>query len=205
MEGEARVEFTGHLAVDRKEYNDDDTPAQREQTLKNYVRSNILGSAEITDFTIENVTDPDKPFIYKFKIRVPGYASRTGKRLFFQPNVFERNAHPTFTTGTRRYDVRINHAWAESDDITIELPDGYALENPDAPVAAADSQEISSDTVKLSVAKDGKTLFYKRSFFFGNKAAVNFPVEFYPAVKKLFDSFYRVNSHQLTLKQNVVQ
>ena len=174
LEGEARIEFTGHLAVDRKEYNDDDTPAQREQTLKTYVKSNILDSAEISDFTIENVTDPDKPFIYKFKVRVPGYASRTGKRLFFQPNVFERNARPVFTASTRRYDVRINHAWAESDDITIELPDGYALESPDAPVAAADSQEISSDTVKLSMTKDGKTLFYKRDFLLWKQSRCSF-------------------------------
>ena len=91
LEGLVTIEFTGHLGVYHKEYNDDDTPQQREETLKNSVRYYVLGSAEISDISIENVTDPDKPFKYNFKIRVPGYATRTGKRIFLQPNVFERS------------------------------------------------------------------------------------------------------------------
>ncbi|MGI9035406.1 MAG: hypothetical protein ACR2GD_05140, partial [Pyrinomonadaceae bacterium] len=57
----------------------------------------------IQDFTIENVTDPEKPFVYTFKIVVPNYASRTGKRLFFQPNVFERGASSQFAASTRKF------------------------------------------------------------------------------------------------------
>ena len=205
LEGEGRVEFTGHIGANQKEYNDDDTPVQREQTLRNFVRSNILGSAEITDFTIENVTDPDKPFVYTFKIRVPGYATRTGKRLFFQPNVFERSASPAFTAGSRRYDVRINYAWAESDEITIDLPAGYSLESPDVPAPAGDSQGIASDKLNIAITKDGKTIIYKRDFYFGKNGFVHFPVASYQGVKALFDAFHKVNTHQLTLKQDTAQ
>jgi hypothetical protein len=165
----------------------------------------MLGSAEISDFTIENVTEPDKPFVYKFKIRVPDFASKTGKRLFFQPNVFERNSQPLFTAGARKYDIRINFAWAESDDIEIDLPVGYSIEVPDAGVIVADAQGISSDDIKISLINDGKTLVYKRNFYFGNKGVIIFPVKNYLGVKSLFDRFYKANTRLLTLKQGAGQ
>lgn len=205
LEGEAKIEFTGHVGVLHKEFNDNLTSAQREDALKALVRSNILGSAEISDFTIENVSDPDKPFAYKFKVRVPGYTIRTGKRIFLQPNVFERSASPMFTANTRRHDISINYAWAETDDIEIELPKGFSLESPDSPAAVKDGQGISEDTIRMSVSKDGRTLFYKRNFAFGNNGLLYFQSKSYPAVKALFDAFYKANTHQLTLKQDAAQ
>lgn len=205
LEGEAKIEVSGHVGVNHKEYNDDLTPPQREEALRGLVRSNILGSAEVSDFSIENVSDPDKPLIYKFKVRVPGYTTRTGKRIFIQPNVFERNASPMFTAGTRRYDIALNYAWSEIDDIEIELPKGFSLESPDIPAPIKDSQGVSEDTVSISVAKDGRTLFYKRRFTFGNNGFLYFPVKNYAAVKNLFDAFHKVNTHQLTLKQDAAQ
>jgi hypothetical protein len=204
LEGEVRMEFTGHVGVYHKEYNDDDNPGQREQTLRNIVKASILGSAEISDFTIENVSDPDKPFIYTFKIRVPGYATRTGKRLFLQPNVFERSARPMFSANNRRYDVSINYPWAETDDLTIELPAGYELESPDAPEPTKDNQGISLNDIKISITQDRKTLVYRRNFYFGNGGFLYFPVKSYAAVKGLFDMFHRGNTHQLTLRQAAV-
>jgi hypothetical protein len=201
LEGEARMEFTGHVAAFYKEYNDDYTQEQREQYLRNLVKINILGSAEIAGPTIENVSDPNKPFIYTFKVRVPGFATRTGKRLFFQPNVFERNSKPMFAANTRKNDIFINYPWSESDDIEIQLPEGYSLESPDAPVMVQDGQGISKNDINISITKDGKTLFYKRNFYFGNNGLLYFQVKSYAAVKTLFDAFYKANSHQLTVRQ----
>src|SRR5262249_20247493 len=113
LEGEAKIEYTGHWSAYEKRINHDDSPAEQEKTLKNLVQQNILGTAEVESFTIENANDPDKPFTYTFKVRVPGYASRTGKRLFFQPNVFERSSHPRFTASARKYDVYFTYPFSE--------------------------------------------------------------------------------------------
>lgn len=201
LEGEARIEYTGHRAAYQKNYNDGDSPAAREATLKNMIRRSILGTAEIKDFTIENVTDPEKPFVYTFKIRIPNYASRTGKRLFFQPNVFERSAASQFAANTRRYDVYVNYPWSERDSIVIELPAGFSLESPDVPAPIKDAQGIGSHETQISVSDDGKYLTYKRQFSFGNGGAIRFPVTSYPAVKQMFDLFNKADTHQLTLRQ----
>ncbi len=132
LEGEVTIEYTGHLAVERKALNDDDSPNQREENLKEAVK-NRLSSAELTKIVIENVTDPAKPFIYKYHVRVPGYAQRTGKRLFLQPAFFQKGLGALFASSTRKYPIYFHYGWSEDDKVTIKLPPGYAPDNPDSP------------------------------------------------------------------------
>ncbi len=204
LEGEARVEFTGHRAAAHKNFNRGDSAAEQEKTLKNWIRSNILNTAEVVEFTIENVSDPEKPFVYTFKIRVPGYASRTGKRLFFQPNVFERNSKPRFDANARKYDIYIQYPYSEKDDVTLELPPGFTLENAEAPAPIKDAQGIGVHQTDIGVSKDGKTLVYKRNFSFGNGGFIRFGAASYPVVKNLFETFNKADVHQMTLRQTTV-
>lgn len=200
LTGEGRVEFTGHQSHSQKLLNRGESQSAKDDRLKNYVRSSISGSAEIESFTIENVSDPEKPFAYTFKIKVPGYAQRTGRRLFFQPNVFEKSAQPRFTSNARKYDVYFSYPFSENDDITIDLPKGFKLENADAPQSLKDAQGIGSHETKISIADDGSKLFYKRNFSFGNNGFIQFPAGSYAAVKGLFEAFNRADVHQMTLR-----
>ena len=202
--GEGRIEYTGHQATTIKSINRGDSDVERESYLKNKLKSMILGSAEIESFTMENLDDPEKPVVYTFKIRVPDYASRTGKRLFFQPNVFERSSKPRFISNTRKYDVYIPYPYSETDDITLDLPDGFSLESADSPMPVKDKQGIGADEIYMGVTKDGKTLAYKRSFSFGNNGFIQFPVESYPILKQIFEEYNKSDVHQLTLKQGSV-
>jgi hypothetical protein len=204
LEGEGRIEYTGDQSVTIKSINRGDSDAEREKYLKDKLRSMILGTAEIESFTMENLDDPEKPVVYTFKIRVPEYASLTGKRIFFQPNVFARNSKPRFVSNDRKYDVYIPYPYGESDNITIDLPDGFGLESADSPAPVKDKQGIGSHETFMSVTKDGKTLSYKRQFSFGNNGYISFPVTSYPILKQLFEAFNRADVHQLTLKQGAV-
>jgi hypothetical protein len=199
LEGDVTVEYSGHLAVERKLMNDDDSPVQREENLKEMVKSR-LSSAELTNIVIENATDQTKPFIYKYHVRVPEYAQKTGKRLFLQPGFFNKGINPLFSAGTRRYPIYFHFPWSEEDKITIELPKGYALDNADRP-APINGGEISQHEIKMGVTNDQGTLHYNRSFFFGNRHLLLFPVEKYDVLKQLFDEVSRADNHMITLKQ----
>lgn len=200
LTGEGRVEFTGHQAYSRKMLNRGESASEREDRLKSYVRSAIFSTAEVTSFNIENTNDPEKPFVYSFKVKVPGYAQRTGKRLFFQPNVFERGSQPRFTANSRKYDVYIPYPYSESDDITVVVPTGFKLENADAPETLKDNQGIGSHETDIGVTRDGSTVVYKRKFSFGNGGFIRFPAGSYTAVKSLFEAFNKADVHQLTLR-----
>jgi hypothetical protein len=202
LEGKVTIEYTGHVGAYYKEYNDDDNPQQREETLKNLVKSNISSSAEISEISIENVTDPRKPFRYIFKLKVPAYATRTGKRMFFQPNVFERGSRPLFENAARRHEIYFQYPFAEMDELTIEIPPGFELESPDAPATLADSGKIGINDITIGVSKDKKYVSYKRNFSFGNKGVIRFETGTYPALKAMFQAFHSANTHALTLRQS---
>ena len=200
LEGDVRIEYTGHLGKDRKEYNDDDSPAQREETLRSLIKAK-MSTAEVSDVKVENVTDPVKPFVYAYHVRVPGYAQRTGKRLFLQPAFFQRGASQLFPTTQRHNSVYFHYPWSEEDDVRIDLPAGYSLDNADSP-AGINAGETSNYAIKLAVTKDGRTLIYNRKFFFGNtKGGLLFPVASYGQLKTLFDEMHKQDNHTITLKQ----
>lgn len=198
LEGDVTVEYTGHLAVERKRLNDEDSPTQREENLKEMVK-NRLSSAELTNIVIENATDPVKPFVYKYHVRIPEYAQRTGKRLFFQPGYFNKGVEPMFSAGTRRYPIYFHYPWSEEDVITIQLPKGYTLDNADRP--APISAGISKHEVRIGVTNDQTTLHYNRSFFFGQRDVLLFTVDKYEPLKRLFDEVSKADNHMITLKQ----
>jgi hypothetical protein len=199
LEGDVSVEYTGHLAYDHKEYDDDDSPAQREETLRNSVKDR-MSTAEVTDIKIENITDPIKPIIYTYRIRVPGYAQRTGKRIFLQPGFFEHGRAALFSGSERRHPIYFHYPWSEEDSITIELPAGFTLDNADAP-APFNAGATSEYKPTIGVTKDGHTMVYKRTFFFGGGGSIFFPVETYTSLKKYFDIVHTSDNHTVTLKQ----
>ena len=201
LEGDVRIEYTGHLGFEKKEYNDDDSPAEREETLRSIVKKQ-MSTAELSEIKIENVTDPLKPFTYSYHLRVPGYAQRTGKRLFLQPGVFEHGTGSLFASTNRKYDVYFHYPWSEQDHITIELPSGFTLDNADAPpnITPELTQRICAQQIKIGT--DGHFIIYDRSFFFGGGGHILFPVSSYAAMKHLFDMISQSNDHTITLKQS---
>ncbi len=200
--GEGRIEFSGHAGEEQKRWHREDTMQVRESEFRALLKKMILGNVEFESLTVENTKDTSKTLAVNFKIRVPGYAATTGKRIFLQPNVFERSSKPRFTASKRKYDIYFSYPFAEQDDITIELPNGYTLESPDAPAPIRDPQGISSHETEIRVSTDKKTLIYRRNFSFGNGGFVRFPVAAYEPLKNLFDAFNKADVHQLTLRQD---
>ncbi|HJT68359.1 MAG TPA: DUF3857 and transglutaminase domain-containing protein [Pyrinomonadaceae bacterium] len=199
LEGDVTVEYSGHLAVERKVLNDDDSPVQREENLKEMVKSR-LSSAELTNIVIEDDADANKPFIYKYHVRVPDYAQKTGKRLFFQPGFFTKGISALFSASTRRYPIYFHFPWSEEDKIIIELPKGYALDNADRP-APINAGPTSQHEIKMGITNDQRSLHYNRSFFFGSSDLLLYPVEKYDVIKQLFEEVNKADNHIITLKQ----
>lgn len=200
LEGKVRIEFAGHLAIERKEENDDDSPSQREETLKDEIKAR-LSTAEFSDIKVENVTDPVKPFVYEFHLRVPGYAQRTGKRLFIQPAIFQRGIGPLFSASARKYQIYFHYPWKEHDEVTINLPAGYALDNAESP-SPFDAGSLSQYKPSLKYTRDGRKLVYQRDFFFGGGGTILFPATSYTQLKMFFDEIHKQDNHTVSLKQS---
>jgi len=196
LEGDATIEYTGHLAMEKKEDNDEGSQEQREQNLRDMIKAR-LSTAEVSNIKIENVTDPTKPFIYRFHVRVPGYAERTGKRLFLQPAFFERGLPVLFSSGARKHQIYFHYFWQEEDAVTINLPPGFALDNPDAP-APFKINDVAQYSVGMKVIGKNEQFVYHRNWMFN---ALIFPQQSYAGIKQVFEMVHQSDNHTITFKQ----
>ncbi|MEP6945411.1 MAG: DUF3857 domain-containing protein [Acidobacteriota bacterium] len=200
LEGDVTLEYTGQPAVTYRAANYDEGAEKREESFQKEIKSHLT-TAEVSSISIENVTDPSKPLIKRYKIRVPNYAQKTGKRLFLQPGFFEYGVPAVFSGSSRKYDLFFHYPWSENDSVEIAYPQGYDLDNADAPATVADPENIGGLDIKIMVNKATNTLEYKRVFHFGGGGNTLFKVDSYQPLKNLFDMFQKSDSHTITLKQ----
>ncbi|MBA2340558.1 MAG: hypothetical protein H0V88_09195, partial [Pyrinomonadaceae bacterium] len=201
LEGDVRIEYTGHLAAEKREIFDDDSPAEREEFMRSDVRGR-MSTAELTNIQLENISDPAKPLIVSYRVRVPGYAQRTGKRLFIHPAFFQSNQSALFPTTARKYPVYFPYNWSEHDTVRISLPAGFALDNAEAPQSLSGGP-LTSYTVRAATADNGKTLIYERRFQFGTNEVLTFDTATYPKLKIYFDNVHEQDGHTIALKSAV--
>jgi hypothetical protein len=200
LDGTVRIEYSGHQALTYRMENYDESANKLEENLKEDLKKHY-STAEISEIKIENLTDPSKPLVHQYKIKIPSYAQRTGKRLFLQPGFFEYGSEPMFSSANRKYDVAFRYPWAETDKVSMELPAGFDLDSADAPGALSDPQKIGLLDIRIALDRSANVLKYDRKFHFGGGGNLVFPSGSYSAVKGLFDAFQKSEAHTITLKQ----
>jgi hypothetical protein len=166
------------------------------------IRSETMDTAEVTAISVENVTDTEKPFTYAFHIRLPSYGQKTGKRIFLQPNIFERGSRAIFAKSVRRNDIFFDYAWSETDDITIEFPAGYSPESPEDPPVVRESVINALLEIKYDVPAGTSALKYSRSFSFGDRSMLEFASGNYSLIKRIFDSIQRSDTQGIIVRKD---
>jgi hypothetical protein len=202
LEGDVRLEYTGHVAVPRRENDVDETPAERERSFtEDFVKR--LPGAQLSNVVIENSEKPDDTYTIRFSLRVPGYGQRTGTRMFVQPALVQRGAEAVFSAANRQTHVYFPYAWSEQDTVTIQLPAGYTLEAGNAPetLSLGDGGEIGLYAVKISQTSGVKSVTYSRTFSIGGGGRILFPPTEYASLKGFFDAVSRSDGYALTLRK----
>ena len=157
-----------------------------------------IPSAEISGVSVVTETDSAKPLEYSYHLRIPGYATRTDKRLTVAPAVFQQGIPARFSQQERRYDVCFDYPWSENDNITIDLPNGYVPDNADmlTPIGMGRLGEYQAQ-MSITKVMGSTQLAYSRHFTFGG---LRVPVAQYPALKGAFDAIHEADAHAITLR-----
>ncbi len=199
LEGTVAIELHGQAALTYRMSNYDDELTKREQNLIDSIHSRI-SNAEITNVSMENFDDNSKPVIQRYTIKIPNYAQKTGKRMFFQPGIFEYGAAAKFASSTRQYDIAFSYPWSENDEVEITYPSTYAIDSGEAP-GDVNAGEISKDVITIDRDDAASKLSYHRKFYFGNASNLTFNVSAYAAVKELWDMIQKTDTATLSIKQ----
>ncbi len=104
----------------------------------------------------------------KLSLDLPHYGTKSGQRLFIQPNIFNKftfDMPDTTAKKPRQLGVVIaEYGVTESDSLTFELPEGYTLEHAPEPVTLTAPCGNYAATFRL----DGKRLLYTRKLVINN-------------------------------------
>lgn len=200
LEGTVKVEYEGHQAITRRREGYMESQNKREEDYKEEIKKRISG-AEVSNLVIENFEDASKVLTYSYKLKIPNYAQKTGKRMFLQPGFFEYGSAPTFSSASRVHGIYFPYPWSEKDSVVIELPKTFELDNADSPATVSDPSKIGSLDIKMRIDRTANVLTYDREFHFGGGGNILFPVGVYQPLKGLFDAFHKSDTHTITIKQ----
>ncbi len=196
-DGDVDQTFTGHTARERRGEMVSDTEERRKERIKEEI-TKVFPDAEVSEAKVENADDPENPLKLHYHVKLPNYAQRTGKRLLLQPLYFQRGVAALFTATDRQYAVVFPYGWSEKDVVSIRLPDGFALDNPDNP-GSMDFGKPGSYNLLIQI-KDGKELVTTRELTFGAGNILMFPKDVYPKLKSVFDEIHTRDGHTISLK-----
>jgi hypothetical protein len=196
LEGDVRVQYSGHWGEQMKEDSDQDSPEQREKECRADLRGR-MSTAEVSALQFDHTLDME-PYTISYHLRVPDYATRVGKRLIFDPAVFESGRAPEFPASRRQYPVSFPYSWTEDDSVVIQLPSGFAAEG--LPLLEPLSlPNLGGYDGLLATSLDGSTLVFRRRFEFGRNGQLYFPPSEYPRLKEAFETVAERDAMSISL------
>ncbi|WP_439151578.1 DUF3857 domain-containing protein [Winogradskyella sp.] len=151
----------------------------------------------INNITIDNIEiEDDKDnivFSENIKVVAENYASKSGKRLILQPNMFNKLSNIPPRYSERKLDFKVNRSFKDVDEYIIQLPENMNIE------AMSEGKEIKTKfgIYKFSIeALEGNKLKYTRTYVL-NKG--NYEKEDYKAYRNFRKQIVKNDKSKIVL------
>lgn len=195
LTGTVTMVLTGFQDLDMKEsLSRRFTDEEEEEYIIQELKEN-LANVKASNFRITNRSSRSAITI-KYDLEVPEYADVTSKRIFIQPAVFQKGADPVFTEDNRHGNLLFPYPWTDKDDITIQMPNDFKLEEGSAP-KPFNMGVVGTYETKLGLTKSNK-IKYSRNFAFNLRMAEK---KYYGGLKDALTIVNQIDQHTLTFKR----
>lgn len=197
--GEVEMTYTGHRAYEQRAWLEGKSEKERSEAVSEDVKR-VFAEAEVSGVAVENGEDAEKDLVVKYQVKIPGYAVKTGKRLLVEPMYFQRGSTPLFPASERKYPVAFQFGWMDADTVTMEWPQGYAVE---APGTEAPLNFGKTGYYQAAVTADAasRVMTARRELVFGRGGQLLFKAQIYPVLKGAFDEVHKRDGVSVALKQ----
>lgn len=111
---------------------------------------------EISEYSKTNEQDILLPLIETYSFTGNNLCELIGEKIYVSPMLFFTNDKNPFKQELREYPVDFSYPFADKYNITIKIPDGFAVETLPAPAAV--SMENNLGAFKFNILANGNTL-----------------------------------------------
>lgn len=180
-------QFSAEQKLNYAYLEDDDFQDALQGDILPYVKNVTVDKYTVHDDSLQFKAD----LIYK----VEGYTRETGSRLLINPaHTIKADKNP-FEDEEREFLVTFKYPFTRTDNVTIIIPDGYALEE----LPASFEMENKVGGYNVAYVLNGDQIVFSRTFQL--KGSFIYPAIGYPQLIKLFDEIQRVDSQFIVLKR----
>lgn len=194
LQGTLAVSYQGSAAYQRTLAALTMDEAARNQKLVDEIRQQLPDRAVVHLERVNGWSTSELELNVVFAVAVPGFAHPVGTRLMFSQGVLETTSSPKFPSPQRQGLVYFHAPSIVTDDIRIELPNGYRVESlPDAmasPSSSALRYQAAVQTTSTGLEWHRVQAIHQ----------IIFPVKSYPAVRAFFATSLQNDQRQVALR-----
>ncbi len=191
ISGKIREQYFDYNAfVYRNNYNDDSNDAYIEKLEKRYQ------GLEISDYEVQNKNDITKPVIENYSFTSANSVEIIGDKMYVSPFLFFATTENPFKQDKREYPIDFVYPNQDKFNISINIPEGYVVENLPQPKAVAMPDNIG--TIKYNISNNGSQiqLLYV--------CEMNQPIiasEYYEILKNFYKELVNKQTEKIVIKK----
>ena len=161
--------------------------------LENDLKQTLPGGSTVKLTTLDNVKDENQPLVVKYDVELPFIGSNVGSRLMMPVEVFHAGNHNPFVHEKRAYPIYFDYPYQELDDVTIEMPKEFSIENLPEPK----KKQTDFAYYDASWAQVGNKLIMQRRFAV---LGLLLPTTIYPQVRSFYEQVNNTDQESVVLR-----
>ncbi len=193
LEGKLTVTYIGLEAMYQRVEERNADEVARKKYLEDQLKGQIEAGSEAELTNKPDWTSSETPLVAEFDLKIPGWASGSGRRVLIPAAVFTAAEKGIFEHANRVHPVYFEYPHEKVDDMTVELPPGWLVSSIPPP------QDNDGKVIvySLKVEQNAGTVRLTRKF------TIDFLMlepKYYAALRKFFQAVRTSDGVQIVLQ-----
>lgn len=125
LQGKVTIRYSGLEGMDLRFEKRHSDEVERNKFLEDELKQVIPAAAEVQLTNKPDWNSSETPLVAEFDLKLPGWASVTGKRVFVPVGIFTAAEKGAFEHTDRVHPIYFDYSFEKMDDVTIEVPPGW--------------------------------------------------------------------------------